>query len=56
MSNKQWMIIIIVLAALAAAYAITLQLTGQQAMAEKFVEWAGGGIGFFLVWMLLFGA
>lgn len=36
--------LIIVMVVLAAVYAIVLQLTGQSAAAERFVEWAGGGI------------
>jgi fumarate reductase subunit D len=48
-----WFVLIGVLAALAAVYAIVLQLTGQHADAERFVEMAGSGIGTLLVLLLL---
>lgn len=54
MTTKQITAIIIVLAILACAYAIVLQCTGQQDTAEKFIKWAGGGIGSLILLLIFF--
>lgn len=52
--NKIW-ILLIVMALCTTAYALTLQGTGQSAQAERFVEWAGGGLMTITVLVWLFG-
>ena len=48
-------VIVVALILAAAAYAITLQATGQTEQAEHFVEWAGGGIGTIVLLLVFFG-
>lgn len=55
MSRKQAFVLLAVAMVLCAAYAITLQATGQHAEAAEFVRWAGGGIATILVLVLIFG-
>lgn len=52
--RPHWLVMMIMVVC-AAAYAITLQATGQPAAAERFVEWAGGGLVTIAVLMWLFG-
>jgi hypothetical protein len=53
--NRKYILLIIGLAAIALIYAIVLQATGQTTAAEKFVEWAGGGIGTLTLLVFFFG-